>query len=76
MDALIDTPSTLAPDSTPLIALSTVSPQFLDDPDNVKAKVPPPLFHNLFDNVKVEVAPEVENPSLCQCQRRDSSTSS
>jgi len=41
VDALIDTPSTLAPDIGPPYELETVSPEVLEDPDNAKVEVGP-----------------------------------
>jgi hypothetical protein len=46
----------------PPIMLPIVSPQVLDDLDNVKVEVPPSLVENPSDNVIVEVAPKVDKP--------------
>jgi len=49
-------PHALTPKIEPPILLPTVSSQVLDDPDNAKVEVPPPLVDNTLDDAKVEIA--------------------
>lgn len=65
MVALIDNPSSLTPNITSLLVEPpvdvnpTISSQVLDNFDETKVKVPPPLVENPLCVAKVEVVPAV-----------------